>query len=207
MYRFVRFVLYWFLRVYYGLKVSGREHLPAEGGYILAVNHQSFLDPVILGSPVRRFVCFMARTTLWRSRFFRCVDSLLGNIIPVKRDYPDKNALREAVRRLGDGWVILMFPEGTRTLTGRLGSVKKGPAFLADRVDAPIVPGILKGAYEIWPKGRRFPRLLGWPFRRLQMRYGPPIELAPFRSFARRERLERITAALADRMQELFDEE
>ena len=107
--------------------------------------------------------------------------------------------------RLENGWVILMFPEGTRTPDGKLGPVKKGPAFIADRTGAPIVPAVLRGAYEMWPRTRKLPSMLGWPFHRLEVHFGEPVRPEDFKEFSGREKVAEITACLEKRMHEIFD--
>jgi 1-acyl-sn-glycerol-3-phosphate acyltransferase len=206
-YRFFQFLLYSFFRVYYRFNIKGVSNLPRKGGYILAVNHQSFFDPPVVGCPVPGFVCFYARSTLWESRFFSFVDWVLKDIIPVKRGESDRTALKEAISRLNNGWVLLMFPEGTRTRDGNLGQVKTGPAFISARAGVPIVPTILKGAFEIWPKGKKIPRLLGWPFNRLKVSYGEPIWIDDYKQYSGKERLNRITKMLDFRLHELFNDE
>jgi len=205
-YRVTRFLVYAFFKIYYLMKVKGLENLPKEGGYILAVNHQSFLDPLVAGCAVPHYICFMARNTLWRSRFFSLVDVIYRNLVPLRRGTADKTALRNAVSRLERGWVILIFPEGTRTFDGRLGAIKKGPAFIAEKAGAPIVPAVLKGAYEIWPRTRKIPRLLGWPFHRLEVRYGAPIFPADFGECEGREKRRLMTEVLEERLRRLYEE-
>ncbi|MFH1706787.1 MAG: lysophospholipid acyltransferase family protein [Planctomycetota bacterium] len=195
------------LRLYYGLTARGIENLPAGGGYILAVNHQSFLDPFIVGAACPHTINFMARHTLWNSAFFRFGDWLLRVSIPLRRGTADRTALREAMCRLEQGRVILMFPEATRTVTGALGPVKKGPAFLAERCGAPVVPVIIKGAFAIWPKGRSRPSLAPRPFNRLAVRFGEPIYPADYAHLASHERLEAMTRMLDFRMHELFNDD
>jgi len=205
-YRVARFFVYFFLRIYYLLKIKGLGNLPEGGGYILAVSHQSFLDPFLAGCCIPHYICFMARTTLWKKLYFRFVDFLFRNSIPLKRGTPDKSALKNAMTRLEGGWVILMFPEGTRSSDGNLGPVKKGPAFISVRTGAPIVPTVLKGAFEVWPRTKKLPRLLGWPFHRLEVRLGKPIRMEGFDQYSGREKMEAITEQLGQSMNELFDD-
>lgn len=206
-YRILRFLVYRFFRLYYGLNVIGRHNLPSDTGYILAVNHQSFLDPFIIGCPVPDFVCFMARDTLWNSRVFRMVGPLLNNVMPVKRGQSDRKALKKACERLKRGWVVLLFPEGTRTPDGSLGRIKKGPAFISKMSNMPIVPAIIDGAFDIWPKNKKLPSLLGRPVNTLTVRFGEPIWPDDYKTLTGRERLEKTTRMLNFRMHELFDNE
>lgn len=207
LYRVTQYSLYLFFRIYYGLSIKGKENLPKKGGYILAFNHQSFIDPFIIGATVPPRVCFLARTTLWKSRLYRFGDLLFKNTIPIKRGYPDKAALKKAIEKIEEpGWALLLFPEGTRTLDGMLSPIKKGPAFISMRSGFPIVPGIIKGAFGVWPKGKKLPRLLGWPFHRFKVRLGEPIHMAEFDQYPRNEKTIEMTRVLDQRMHELFNE-
>lgn len=205
-YRISRFFVYMFFRIYYLLKVRGLDNLPEGGGYILAVSHQSFFDPFLAGCPIPHFICFMARKTLWEKRYFRFLDFLFRNVIPLKRGVPDRSALKNAMLRLDGGWVILMFPEGTRTHDGSIGPIKKGPAFISCRTGAPVVPGVLKGAFDVWPRTRKLPRLLGWPFRRLEVRLGAPIRPEEFEEYSGREKTVAMTSQLEQQLHELFND-
>ncbi len=205
-YRICRLSVYLFFRIYYGLRVTGRENLPKEGGYILAVNHRSFIDPFLIASPSPHFVFFLARDTLWKSRIYRFGMFLFDNSIPLKRGMPDKTALKSAMERLGNGGVTLLFPEGTRTKDGNLGEIKKGPAFISTKINAPIVPAIMKGAYEVWPKGKLLPRIFGWPFRKLRVHYGEPLRPEEFTEGNTRDQIDKMTESLSKRMHAIFDE-
>ena len=187
------------------MQVRGVENLPEQGGYILAVSHQSFFDPFIIGWPVPGYITFMARDTLWKSRIYRFGEFLFNASFPIRRGGADREALREAQHRIRDGRIVLMFPEGTRTRDGSLGEVKKGPASVSIRAGAPIVPAIIKGAYRVWPRGRKIPDLRPWPFNRLKVAYGTPIYPQDYPGETTRERVERITRMLRFRMHELFD--
>lgn len=201
----LRFWIYLFLRIYYGFRVRGVSNLPKSGGYILSVNHQSFLDPFIAGVPVPNYIIFMARNTLWDHLIVRIGNYLLGCMTPIKRGTADKGALREGMKQLDQNRVILLFPEGTRTGDGSLGRIKKGPAFISQRSAVPVVPTVIKGAFEIWPKGKKIPHIPGWPFYRLSIAYGEPIKPGNYGSLPKKERVEAMSEDIAESMQKLFD--
>jgi 1-acyl-sn-glycerol-3-phosphate acyltransferase len=145
-------------RVYFGLELRGTERIPARGPLIVAPNHQTFADPVLVTIPIRRRVYFMA----WR-RLFQI--PLLGRAIRVLRAFPvdldarDPQAVREARRRLvEDDAVVMIFPEGGRTKDGTLGHFHMGAFRLAASLRVPILPVTITGAHECWPPGRRLPR-------------------------------------------------
>jgi 1-acyl-sn-glycerol-3-phosphate acyltransferase len=159
-------VLYYFLKfwaqilfaVFFKLRVIGRENVPLTGGALLATNHQSYIDPPIVGVGLTRKIHFMARKSLF-DRFapFGWLISRL-NAFPVERDRGDVGAVREALRRLNSGAAIVVFPEGTRTLNGDIGSLKPGIFVIAGRAGVPIVPTVIDGAFESWPRWRKTPR-------------------------------------------------
>jgi 1-acyl-sn-glycerol-3-phosphate acyltransferase len=144
----------------YGLRVRGRHRLPRRGGVILASTHQSFMDPVILGVSARRPLAYLARESLFRSPAFSLVIHGL-NAIPVSRDALSPEALRRAVRALRAGWPLVVFPEGTRTEDGSVGPLRRGIALLAARAGVPVTPVRIAGAFQTWPRHRKFPRRRG----------------------------------------------
>lgn len=144
-------------------------HVPRDGGVILASNHQSFLDPVLVAVPLHRGVTFMARDTLFRFFPFRLLISSLG-AFPVQRGTADLGAMREAIRRLEAGQALLVFPEGTRTKDGRVGRMRAGIGLLASRARVPVVPVRISGAFESWPRSSKLPRP-----KPVTVRYGPAL--------------------------------
>ena len=130
-YAFLQFwarILFW---VFFRMRVFGRENVPADGGVIFASNHQSFLDPPLVGVGLNRQVHYMARKSLFgHSRLFKwLIESL--NAFPVARDRGDVTAVRETLRRLKHGAGILVFPEATRT--HRRKSVVRGSRWTISR--------------------------------------------------------------------------
>jgi (E)-4-hydroxy-3-methyl-but-2-enyl pyrophosphate reductase len=139
------------------LRVYHCERLPADGGVLVIANHQSYLDPILVAVGMPRPFHPMARATLFRVwPFAWLIRSLYA--FPVRRASADFGAVREALRRLKDGQVVLMFPEGTRTLDGSIGPLQGGPTLIAARAGVPIVPMVIDGALEAWPRHRRLPR-------------------------------------------------
>jgi len=168
-YALVKLVSWIVLRVGFGLEVHGQEHVPRHGTFILASNHLSFLDPLVLGVACPRRVCFMARDTLFRHPLLRVF--LHGvRVIPLKRDESDVTAVREALKRLRAGEPIALFPEGTRQLSGRLGRAKRGVGLIALKAQVPIVPALVTGTFAALPP--RSPRLHR---TKIRVAFGPPI--------------------------------
>ncbi len=168
-YRFCRFwcqVLYvLFLRG----RVFGTSRVPTTGPVLLICNHQSFFDPVLATLALPRECDYMARDTLFANRFFRfLIESL--NAFPVRRGEADVGALKETLRRLKAGRLITIFPEGTRTEDGRVGPFLPGAGSIARKAKAPVIPTLIEGAFEAWPRHRRFPGP-----GRVTVCYGEPI--------------------------------
>ena len=143
--------------VVFGIRVFHRERLPACGGVLVISNHQSYLDPILAAVGMPRPFHPMARESLFRVAPFRwLIRSLYA--FPVRRASADLGAIREALRRLKAGSVVLMFPEGTRTRDGSIGRLQAGPVTLAARAGVPIVPAVIDGAFEAWPRTSPLPR-------------------------------------------------
>ena len=100
-------------KIFFPIKTTGREHLPRQGGYILASNHVSNLDPVILRLSTKQKLHFLAKESLFKNKIFGALIACLG-AFPIRRDSADIGALKEAIRRLKKGHPLLVFPEGTR---------------------------------------------------------------------------------------------
>lgn len=150
-------------------RAHGAQHVPKTGGVILACNHQSFLDPVIAAMGTGRLVTFMARDSLFKFLPFRLLIESL-NAFPVQRGTADLGAMRQSLRRLRDGWALLVFPEGTRTKDGSLGSMRGGIGVLASRARVPVIPTLIQGAFEAWPRGEKLPHPSP-----IECRYGAPL--------------------------------
>ena len=160
-YRFCRFSLRILFRCTGRVETEDVEKMPATGPVIVASNHASYLDPVLLGTYLPRPLHFMARASLFANPLFgRLIGALLA--FPVDREGDPRQALRTMGERLSAGHPVLIFPEGTRTTTGALQPLKSGVAMLSTRFRAPILPVYVKGSFESWPRGRRLPRPHGY---------------------------------------------
>jgi 1-acyl-sn-glycerol-3-phosphate acyltransferase len=155
-YRCCRFICHWVCTLLCRARVSGRRHVPGSGGVLLVCNHQSFLDPVLAAMALPREASYMARDSLFSNRWFaRFIESL--NAYPVRRGEADLAAIKETLRRLRDGKVVVIFPEGTRTEDGRIGPMLPGLAAIAKKAQVVLVPTLIDGVYQAWPKGQPFP--------------------------------------------------
>lgn len=193
LYRTVATFLHALFRLLFTLEYTGEENVPERGPVIVAGNHPSYLDPVLLCLPLSRRVYFMA----WDKLFtVPVVGQLLKTFgaFPVRLGTKDPNAFQAALDVLRADKALGIFPEAGRSAEGPMNPLKTGTARLAIESGAPIVPVTIAGAYDAWPSSRRLP----WP-RKITVKYHPPIVLDAEEAVARREDRayhEEITARL-----------
>ena len=170
LYWLARGFVYFCLLLKYRMRVSGREHVPAQGGAVIVANHCSYLDPPVMGGANnRRVVHFMARDTLLSNPLARWFFPRVG-VIPLDRTRGDLGALKKAIAALKEGKVVGLFPEGTRSPDGRMHEAKGGIGFLIAKGGVPVVPLYISGTYAAFPKGAKKLKP-----SRITARYGPPI--------------------------------
>lgn len=149
-----RFVGVWF----YGLRVAGRENWPAGGGALVCANHQSHFDPPLVGLTCLRRMNYLARDSLFRVPVLKQLIHFL-DAIPIDREGGGLAGLKETLRRLKAGELVLIFPEGTRTTDGEVAPLKPGFIAVARRSRVPLVPVGIDGAFQAWPRTAWLPRL------------------------------------------------
>lgn len=130
------------------IRVSGRQHIPKTGGFILASNHISYYDPLLLGSWSTREMYFFGKAELFRNKLFGAIITRT-NAIPVKRGTIDRTAVDRALGAIAEGYGLVMFPEGTRSKTGEFLDPKGGLGMLAIRAQCPVVPAYVHGADKL----------------------------------------------------------
>jgi 1-acyl-sn-glycerol-3-phosphate acyltransferase len=139
------------------VRCSGHQHVPATGGVLVCSNHQSYLDPILLGLGFQRHCNYLARETLFRfgpfARMIAFVDA-----IPLDREGGGLRGLKETLKRLKRGEMVLIFPEGTRCHDGNISPLKPGFLVLARRSGAALLPMALDGAFHAWPRRAWLPR-------------------------------------------------
>jgi 1-acyl-sn-glycerol-3-phosphate acyltransferase len=154
----------------FGLRTAGRQNYPAEGGALICANHQSYFDPVLVGLTCERRMNYLARESLFRVPCLKQAIRFL-DAIPIDRDRSGLAGLKETLRRLKRGELVLIFPEGTRTRDGEVQSLKPGFCAVARRSRVPLVPVGFDGAYQAWPRSAKMPTLA-----RAAVVVGPAIE-------------------------------
>ena len=139
------------------VRCFGHQHVPSEGGVLICSNHQSYLDPILVGLGFRRHCNYLARDTLFR---FGPFGWLIGfvNAIPIDREGGGIRGLKETLKRLKHDQMVLIFPEGTRSQDGNIAPLKPGFLVLARRGRVPLLPVALDGAFEAWPRKALLPR-------------------------------------------------
>ena len=131
-FRFARWCCKVLCNLFFRISVCARENVPDEGAVVLVSNHQSYLDPVFCGIYLKRPLYFLARSTLWKNRFFgRLISSV--NTIPVNQGKADLSAMKKVISKLKEGWCVCLFPEGTRTRDGKITPFKAGFGLLCRR--------------------------------------------------------------------------
>lgn len=179
---FARFILFLLFKIFFRLKVFGRENFPKEGSVIVAPNHASFLDPMIVGVGAPRKLNYLARDTLFRFKPFARMLHLV-NTSPIKRESGDINAFKLILNKLSQGKPVLIFPEGTRSRNGVLQGPKSGIGFLQVSSRATVLPCYVKGSIDAWPRHSRFPRV-----RPVSVYFGRPLRFGEKFSGDKRER-------------------
>lgn len=156
-YRFCRFLCHVFFLGFLRGRVFARENVPVQGGVLLVCNHQSFLDPVLATLGLPRECHYMARDTLFAHAWLRpLIESL--NAFPVRRGTADIGAIKETLKRLRGGALVTVFPEATRTADGAVAPMQPGVVLIARKAQVPLVPTLILGAFEVWPRRAPLPR-------------------------------------------------
>jgi 1-acyl-sn-glycerol-3-phosphate acyltransferase len=178
----------------FDLKVFGLENIPKRGGALVVSNHQSYLDPVVLGARLQRPLSYFAKEELFAVT--PACTWLLRSLgaFPVHQGHADVHALKESIQRLQEGYLLNIYPEGARTPDGKIGKIEKGIALIERRAHVPVIPTVIVGAFEAWPIHRRFPR--SWP---IYVQFGPPMDLAGMRS-------DEILAAIERKLIQMLDD-
>jgi 1-acyl-sn-glycerol-3-phosphate acyltransferase len=199
-YRVVRAIVLSICKVLFRVRVTGREHVPRKGVYIVAPSHRSILDVPFAAFITRRRIRFMAKKELFSTRLGRAAFHVLG-AIPVDRGATDRAALRACQEALDAGEPVGVFPEGTRNGGPTLGTMHDGVAYLALKLGVPIVPVGIGGSEEIMASGKLLPRI-----RKVVIIIGTPLEPPAREGTRRRSEVTGLTEELRVELQRCFDD-
>ncbi len=168
-YNFMRALLRILGSAWFDLRVYGKENIPRTGGVLLVANHQSFLDPAVLGVQLQRKASFLAKSELFENPVFgwlirRC------NAFPVRQGEGDVGAVKETIRRLQEGHMLTVFPEGGRSPGGELQPILNGASLVVRKAKVPIVPVVIEGSFKAWPRHRKM-----WQRHPIRVLFGKPV--------------------------------
>ncbi len=157
--------------VLFDLKVYGVDNVPVTGGALLLSNHLSFLDPAVIGVQLRRPASYLAKSELFDVPVFGRVIPRL-NAFPVRQGAGDVGAVRETIKRLKEGHVLTVFPEGARSLSGELQPLAGGFTLIVRKVDVPVIPVGIDGSFQAWPRGKSL-----FKPSPVRVKFGRPIDV------------------------------
>lgn len=174
LYKVAHVLVYTLARLFFRLEVVGVENVPEKGGVIVAANHNSYFDIPLLGCSLSRRADNIAKSELFRNGLIAALFTALGGF-PVRRGQFDRSAIAEAVRRLGAGRLLAIYPEGRRSPDGRLQPAMPGIGLLVTKSGAKVVPAYIKGVHHI--------RL----FHRVTVIFGKPLDFSEEIALAEKE--------------------
>lgn len=184
----VRFGMPWYQRAYYWFwwyiclllvtvlfryRRQGRRNTPREGAFLIVANHESYLDPVLVGLAIdHQPVTPLARRGLFKNPIFGAHLRGLGTV-PIDETGGDVAAIKEGIRQLQAGRIVSLYPEGSRSHDGQMQPFKRGALLLLKRSTVPILPIAVAGAYDAWPRKQKLPKIFG---SKVAINIGEPID-------------------------------
>ena len=177
-YRACWWVSYGLSRLLFRLRTEGREHIPASGGLILASNHCSYVDPVLIGVAAGRELLYVTKREFFSVPFLGWLVEKL-NALPIHRSRGDRDALVAIEKQLQAGRAMFLAPEGTRNKTGRFLKPKAGVGMMVYRTRVPVMPVYISGTVNVWKS------LIG--LSRVVVRFGEPVRFHPNQLSSRRK--------------------
>lgn len=179
--------------VFFRIRCDGRGWVPATGGALICANHQSFLDPVLVGLACNRRLAYLARASLFGwAPFGRLLPWY--DVIPIQNRGIGIGGIKDTLRRLKRGDMVLIFPEGTRCRDGEVAKLQPGFCALARRGRVPLVPVAVDGAFDAWPRSRRFPRRAT-----IHLQFGQPITPERVQSLTDQQLIDELERRIRDR--------
>jgi len=192
--KYAQFIAQILTKLLFDLKVQGRENIPKRGGVLIVSNHQSYLDAVVLAAFLERPVNFVGQSGLFENPVGAWVLRRL-NAFPLRQGKGDVGALKETIRRLREGHLLNIYPEGARSPDGQIHAFQRGVGLIIRRAKVPVVPAVIFGAYKAWSMHEPI-----WQMAPIRVRFGPPMNLNGLHSD------EEITAAIERELRRMFQE-
>jgi len=174
-YHFFHVIVRPMFRALFKFEVTGSENIPSRDGTLLMINHASYLDPIFIGAAVKRSIHYMARSTLFKPGFIKWF-LMNMNAFPVHLGSPDRSAIKRALQLLSDSKVLLIFPEGTRSVDGSLGKAQDGVGFIAYRANVNVIPVFLNGTQKALPRKAKMLKTA-----KISVHFGKPIDMDFYR--------------------------
>ena len=199
-YSFVCFLIGIFARTVFRFRIIGHENIPKAGGIIIASNHLSYLDIPLLGYSIGRDADYMAKKELFSIPVLGLLIRILGGF-PVDRERLDRSTIREAIKRLKSGRVLVIYPEGTRSPNGRLQPAKPGVGMIVRMSRAKVIPVAVTGTDKALPRG-------SWMVRRahITIEFGKPIDFSSvIENTGEKGDIEKITKIIMDNISTLIN--
>lgn len=163
----VKFCVRIFTLILFRVKTYGQENIEKDKPYIMCANHTSNWDPPILYSATKREMYMMAKEELFKNKFIHWFANKV-NVFPVKRGKQDVESIKKSLKVIKDNKILAIFPEGTRNGIKKRGKIQNGPAYLAARSGAEVIPVRIEGSFK--------------PFTKVKLYYGKPLDFSRYQS-------------------------
>jgi 1-acyl-sn-glycerol-3-phosphate acyltransferase len=186
------------LKVLFRLESKGTENIPRRGGVIFAAHHESYLDPVVVGTASPRQIIFLAREELFQfnSLFAMLISKL--NAIPISREQLQISTFKKSLEILKEGKVLLLFPEGTRSPAGTIAEGEKGVGLIAAKTNVPVIPVMIKGSGEAMPRNKK-----GISPHKISVVFGKPLYFKQSEVTDKKDSYQKFSDRVMDEMRKL----
>jgi len=192
--RTIQYILRLVFTIWLGFRVRGMHRVPTSGGGLFLMNHQSVLDPLLAQMGIDRPISWLGRDSLFRIPVIRWI-LRMTYVIPIKRESAGTSTIREGVRRMQHGFIVGIYPEGTRTRDGSVGEFKPGFVALIRRGNVPVFPVGIAGAHRALPRRAWFLRLC-----RVRVVIGEPFTAEEVKQLGQRGKEKELIAVARERV-------
>ena len=198
------FIVNLYLKVYHRVEVVNPSNIPQEGSGVIASNHMSHLDGIIINAVTayntRRKINFLAAEDVYNKNFLFRFLCDLGNTIPVKRTTSDRIALLKVIKLLKSGKLVGLFPEGQRSRDGKIGEAKMGVAIMALKTGTPIIPLAISGTFEAFPRKTKVIKP-----EKVKLKFGNPLNFK-IEKKPSKDRIELVKNEIMNEIKKLYKE-